>query len=141
MKEEVASTHRVIVSVGSNIDPQVNLDQTKKIVAREMTLLGEATVIKTEPDGFKAQPDFLNGAWLMETRLPLEEFNAYLKAVEIRMGRVKGPIKSGPRTIDLDIIIWDGKIVHSDYLERKDYVVRPVDELLRTHQIDLHESL
>lgn len=130
-------THQVIVSVGTNIDPEINLVNAKKILNDESCLLAEATVIQTEPDGFKEQADFLNGAYLLETSLPYDEFNAYLKTVETRLGRVKGPIKSGPRTIDLDIIIWDGKVVHSDYLENKVYVIKPVNELLNKHHIDI----
>ena len=129
--------HLVIVSVGTNIDPQYNLNRSREILLNEVALLGEATVIQTEPDGFKDQPDFLNGAYLLRTDLPYDQFNQYLKDVENRLGRIKGPIKSGPRCIDLDIIIWDGKVVHADYSENKSYVVDPVNELLEKFQIAL----
>ena len=122
--------YKTIVSVGSNINPEENIAKTTEILSGECTLLGEATVIQTEPDGFKDQPDFLNGAYLLETDLPYDDFNAYLKAVEKRIGRVKGPIKSGPRAIDLDIIFWDGEVVHDDYRSNKEYVIQPVNELL-----------
>lgn len=129
--------HLVIVSVGSNIDPETNLRKARHILDNEVELLGEATVIQTEPDGYQQQPDFLNGAYLLGTTLDYEDFNQYLKQVEKRLGRVKGPIKSGPRCIDLDIIIWDGTVVHSDYTDNKHYVIRPVDELIRNHSIRL----
>lgn len=129
--------HVTIVSVGSNIEPEHNLRSARDILRDEMTLLGEARVIRTKPDGYQDQADFLNGAWLLETELPYDEFNRYLKDVERRLGRVKGPIKSGPRCIDLDIIIWDGRVVHDDYIQKKHYVVGPVDELLQRHGIEL----
>ena len=47
------------------------------------------------------------------------------------MGRLKGPIKSGPRTIDLDIVIWDGVVLTDDFYCH-DYVRVPVQELLDT---------
>lgn len=129
--------HLVIVSVGSNIEPQHNLQSTRKILASEVELLGESAVIQTAPDGYQNQPDFLNGAYLLATTMSYEDFNRYLKTVEERLGRVKGPIKSGPRCIDLDIIIWDGKVVHDDYRQKKHYVVNPVNELLQRHSISL----
>ena len=127
--------HLAIISVGSNIDPEENIESSKEILKNEVAFLGEATVIQTAPDGYQDQPDFLNGAYLLGTDMAYDEFNLYLKDVENRMGRVKGPIKSGPRCIDLDIIIWDGKIVHDDYQQKKHYVIKPVNELLEKHAI------
>lgn len=129
--------HQVIVSVGSNIDPESNIALSQEILAKEVCFIAQATVIETKPDGYQDQPDFLNGAFLLQTDLDYEEFNQYLKEVENRMGRVKGPIKSGPRCIDLDIIVWDRKIVHSDYTNNKYYVVNPVNELVQKHRIEL----
>ncbi|MGB3621720.1 2-amino-4-hydroxy-6-hydroxymethyldihydropteridine diphosphokinase [Ketobacter sp. MCCC 1A13808] len=128
---------RVIVSVGTNIDPERNLNKCRAILDTEVGILGEAEVIQTAPDGYQNQPDFLNGAYLLSTDRPYDEFNQYLKNVEERLGRVKGPIKSGPRCIDLDIIIWDSQVVHDDYTQNKHYVVVPVNELLEQHAIEL----
>jgi len=132
--------HRAVLSIGSNIDPERHFKQCSDILQQETTLLGEATVIQTAPDGYQAQPDFLNGACYLETGLPYNEFNAYLKAVEKRLGRVKGPIKSGPRTIDLDIILWDGEVVHDDYYH-KQYVIGPVNELVERYNITIISDL
>ena len=128
--------HRVIISVGSNIEPEKNIAKSREILAEETSLLGEATVIKTLPVGYQDQPDFLNSAFYLETPLEKDDFNAYLKTVEQQLGRVKGSIKSGPRTIDLDIIIWDGEVVHDDYYD-KDYVIRPLQELITKLQINI----
>ena len=133
-------SHLVIVSVGTNISPKENLLKSKEILQQEVSFLGESAVIQTAPDGYQDQPDFLNGAYILATHLTYEAFNQYLKSVEQRMGRVKGPIKSGPRCIDLDIIIWDGEVVHSDYHQNKHYVVKPVNELLEKFQIELLPS-
>ncbi len=130
--------HVAIVSVGSNIDPERNLHEVRAILMEELAFLGEATVIQTEPDGCKNQPDFLNGAYLLGTDLPYDAFNQYLKEVEARLGRVKGPNKSGPRCIDLDIIIWDSQVVHADYLKNKFYVIQPVNEILQKYGITLN---
>lgn len=129
--------HKAIVSVGTNIDPEINLKRAKGILESELNFLDEATVIQTRPDGYQDQPDFLNGAYLLATDMGYDDFNLYLKSVENRMGRIKGPIKSGPRCIDLDIIVWDNKVVHDDYVQKKHYVVTPVNELLQANHIEL----
>ena len=124
-----ANCHRAYISVGSNIEPEKHIAQAREMLAAEENLIQVATAIKTAPDGYQDQPDFLNTAFLVATALDLEAFNAYLKRLEIRLGRIKGAIKSGPRVIDLDIIIWDGVVVHDDYPE-KSYVSTAIDELL-----------
>ncbi|MEQ9365111.1 MAG: 2-amino-4-hydroxy-6-hydroxymethyldihydropteridine diphosphokinase [Leptospirales bacterium] len=129
-------SHQAFVSVGSNIEPQKHVERAAEILADEHALLDRSRLIQTAPDGFQDQPDFLNGAFWIETCLEYDAFNAYLKGLEKRLGRVKGPIKSGPRTIDLDIIVWDGRVRHSDY-PAKDYTRDPIDELLRKHGIQL----
>ena len=43
--------------------------------------------------------------------------------------RSRGAIKSGPRTMDLDIVAWDGEVVDDGYYLH-DYVKKPVDEVL-----------
>lgn len=121
--------HRGIISVGSNIEADRNIAHCYEILAAETTLLAAADVIQTSPVGYQFQPDFLNTAYLVETFLEREPFNRYLKSVEDRMGRLKGPIKSGPRTIDLDIVIWDGVVLTDDFYCH-DYVRVPVQELL-----------
>ena len=131
--------HQAILSVGSNINPQENCQQAELILATEHRLIDQSAYIITAPVGYQDQDDFLNGAYWVETSLSYEEFNQYLKAVERRLGRVKGPIKSGPRTIDLDIIIWDRQVVHDDFYS-KDYTKIPVHELLDRHSIQVIES-
>ena len=121
--------HQVVVSVGSNIEAARNIARCHEILAAETTLVAAADVIQTSPVGYQYQPDFLNTAYLIETPLERVAFNRYLKSVEERMGRMKGPIKSGPRTIDLDIVIWNDRVLTDDFYCH-DYVRMPVQQLL-----------
>lgn len=89
-----------------------------------------STFIWTAPVGFAAQPDFYNGAYLIATDLDRDEFEAYLKRIEQRLGRVRTAIRSGPRTIDLDLVIWNGGLVRTAGLAEA-YVRTPVEEILR----------
>lgn len=128
--------HLVIVSVGSNIDAPKNISLSQDILESETQLLATADTIETKPVGYTQQPNFLNSAYLIETELTYDEFNQYLKSIEDRLKRKRGPIKSGPRTIDLDIIIWDGVVLTSDY-HLHEYVSIPVNQLLSDKQISI----
>lgn len=103
--------HECLISLGSNIDPDHYVAQALDIISRECNLLARSKTIRTRPVGYQHQPDFLNAALLVSTPLEREAFRAYLKGVEDRLGRVRGAIKSGPRTMDLDIVAWDGEVV------------------------------
>jgi len=129
--------HQVIISVGSNIDPHKNIRLSHEVLDNETGLLAVADIIKTTPIGYTQQPDFLNTAYLIETHLEYDDFNAFLKSVEDRLGRERGTIKSGPRTIDLDIIVWDRNVVTQDYFSY-DYVSTPVNQILTTRQISVY---
>ncbi len=124
-----STEHQCLISVGSNIDPQRHIDQARAILTRECRLIASSTIIETMPVGYQNQANFLNGAFLVATSLDREAFRAYLKRIEDRLGRVRGPIKSGPRTLDLDIVAWDGRVVDAESLTH-DYVRIPVDEVL-----------
>ncbi|MDQ7730928.1 2-amino-4-hydroxy-6-hydroxymethyldihydropteridine diphosphokinase [Halomonas sp. SpR8] len=124
-----APLHECFISLGSNIDPDHYFAQALEIISRECELLARSKAIRTAPVGYQQQPDFLNAALLVSTSQEREAFRAYLKGVEDRLGRVRGAIKSGPRTMDLDIVAWDGEIVDDGYFKHS-YVKKPVDEVL-----------
>ncbi|AVI62075.1 2-amino-4-hydroxy-6-hydroxymethyldihydropteridine diphosphokinase [Halomonas sp. GFAJ-1] len=121
--------HECVISLGSNIQPDQHYTQALAILGQECELVANSQAIRTSPVGFQQQPDFLNAALLVRTSFDYTAFRAYLKEVEERLGRIRGPIKSGPRTMDLDIVAWDGEVVDTAYYHH-DYVRGPVDELL-----------
>tara|TARA_R110002072_G_scaffold77739_3_gene180860 strand:- start:530 stop:976 length:447 start_codon:yes stop_codon:yes gene_type:complete len=127
--EQAVALHECLISLGSNIDPEHYFDQALTILSHECKLLARSKAIRTTPVGYQQQPDFLNAALLVSTSLEQEAFRAYLKEVEDRLGRVRGAIKSGPRTMDLDMVAWDGEVVDEGYYQH-DYVKVPVDEVL-----------
>lgn len=118
-----------VIGVGSNINAPFYFARAKEALSREHRLDKESAFVITSPVGFAGQPDFLNGAFLVSTELSIDGFRGYLKELENRLGRVRTENKYGPRTIDLDIIVWNGKIVDSDFYKR-DFVRNAVKELL-----------
>lgn len=128
--------HQAIVSVGSNIDPEQNIDRAITIIRCEQELVAASTMIQTKPVGLRNQPDFINGALLINTGLDYESFNHYLKDVESRLQRDPDQNAFGPRTMDLDIIVWDGKVVHDDFYEYE-HTKGPVSEILERFGISV----
>jgi len=130
--------NRVIISVGSNIDPLSNIKKSREILSSETTFIYAADSIETVPVGYLNQANFLNTAFLVMTNLSYDDFNFSLKAIENRMGRERGPIKAGPRTIDLDIIVWNEHLTTEDYYNFE-YVSVPVDQVLSAMNLDIRE--
>lgn len=117
-----------IIGIGSNIDAEKNIPQAIRILTHDVHVLQTSTMLKTKPIGFTDQHDFTNGAVKIETKWSLKELNKYLKKVEDQLGRDRSQIKFGPRTIDLDIMVWNDKIVDQDYYTR-DFLRQSAAEL------------
>ena len=106
---------KAFVGIGSNLgEPERQIRAALEQLAAEegVELLAVSTLRRTEPVGYRDQPDFLNGAAELETVLPARELLGRLLAIESRLGRVrgKGP-RFGPRTIDLDLLLYGDETI------------------------------
>jgi pantoate--beta-alanine ligase len=105
-----------LVGLGSNLGDRVSqlsaaLDALRSL--RQTRLLRHSTLIETAPVGGPAgQERYLNGAALIETELPVEELWSQLSQIEQQLGRERRE-RWGPRTIDLDLLLYDQQIVHT----------------------------
>ena len=111
-------TNRAVLGLGSNIDPEENIRSAIEIISGEVRLIKTSSFVETEPVGFKEQRSFINGALLIETPLGAFELKARLREIESELGRVRTANKNGPRTIDLDILVWNDEVVDDDVYER-----------------------
>lgn len=118
-----------IVSVGSNIEPERNVQAARKLVAELHELAGCSDFERTDPLERPGQPEYLNGAFLVRTELSREALRASLKKIEDGLGRVRRQDKYSARRIDLDIVVWNGLVVDDDYHTR-DFVRRACIQLL-----------
>lgn len=105
------------IALGSNLgDRRANLEQA---VCRIGTL-GEITArsdwIETRPEGGASQPDYLNGALLLETILAPRELLEELLRIEGWLGRER-PYPGAPRTLDLDLLFYDDLVLAEPALE------------------------
>ena len=131
--------HKALIGVGSNIDPWKHVRQAEQILSRETDLRGVAEYSVTKPVGVINQADFVNGAYYVVTSLEKAPFIAFLKEVENRLGRVRGPEKYGPRTMDLDLVAWDEDILDEDFY-RYDHVRIPVSELIDRYHLPIKKQ-
>ena len=120
--------HEVVIGLGSNIDPEANLEQAVQELKSRFKVSKRSQWTRTKPIGIQDQPDFYNGALLMETELEQQSLKQELKRIEDILGRDRSLPKFGPRTIDLDILIWNKKVVDEDYYER-DFLRKGVKEI------------
>ena len=95
---------------------------------RYFCIVSVSSFISTKPIGITDQPDFLNGVIKLETPKTKEEVKAILKQIEDAMGRDRTAPKFGPRSIDLDVLIWNGQVVDDDYYTR-DFLQNLVAEI------------
>ena len=120
--------HVCIIGIGSNINPEENIANTLNILRAENDVVKVSAFIKTAPLGIPDQPEFLNGAAKILTDNEIKNYNDYLKNIEDRLKRDRSVEKYGPRSIDLDIVVWDGEIIDQDYY-RRDFLKKAVDEI------------
>ena len=119
-----------IIGIGSNIEAKTNIREMLKILGGKVKIMKVSSFMQTKPIGISNQADYTNGAVKIETNLSEKELKHQLKLIEDSLGRDRSAPKFGPRTMDLDIVVWNGKIVDQDYFSR-DFLKKSVDEIIQ----------
>lgn len=125
MKRE---TNSCIIGIGSNINAEANIRKMLEFLGRKVVIEKISTFIRTKPIGITQQEDFINGAVRIETPLSAQELKSVLVQIEDELGRDRQLPKFGPRTMDLDIVVWNDKIVDDDYFNR-DFLKSSIEEI------------
>lgn len=100
------------LSLGSNIEPERNLRAAVVQLAQFGRVRATSRVWQTAPIGYANQPDFLNAAVLLETQLSAQALREQAIAqIETALGRVRTDNKNAPRTIDIDIMLFNRDVV------------------------------
>jgi 2-amino-4-hydroxy-6-hydroxymethyldihydropteridine diphosphokinase len=121
--------HKAIILLGSNIDTEKNIKKAKDLLTKISKDYRFSDSMLTKPLGYKNQQDFTNAVASVHTELEQEDLQALLKSFENILGRQRDPKnKNGPRTIDLDIIFFDGEIVGDDF-QKKPFIKNLVSQL------------
>jgi 2-amino-4-hydroxy-6-hydroxymethyldihydropteridine diphosphokinase len=104
--------NRAYLSLGSNIEPERNLPAAVDWLGRWGCIQAVSTVWESAPLGFADQPNFLNAAVLLETDLSAQALRQEaIASVETALGRVRSANKNAPRTIDIDIMLFNHDIL------------------------------
>ena len=118
-----------IIGIGSNIDADSNISQMLEILRSKVNVIKVSPMLRTKPIGIENQPDYTNGAVKIQTELDQSSLNLMLKEIEEQLGRDRSGPQFGPRTMDLDIVVWNGEIVDPDYYTR-DFLKKSVGEVI-----------
>ena len=124
------------LGLGSNLgDREENLRQALSLLGESVEIIALSSVYQTEPWGYTAQPSFLNLVCGFRTSLGPPELLALVQEVERRLGRVR-TIRYGPRTIDVDILLYGDRIVDTPDLQiphpripERAFVLAPLAEI------------
>ena len=128
---------KAIIAIGSNMGDR------REYIKKAIDLMGEragnvtavSDIIETKAYGYTDQDDFLNLAVAIETSLEPEELLRVLNGIEAQLDR-KREIHWGPRTIDLDIVFYEDRIIDTDELRiphvdmyNREFVLGPVCQI------------
>ncbi len=110
---------RAIVGLGSNILPRRHMPLALAALRRRFRVVAVTPAQRTPAIDRPGQPDYLNAAALVETDRPQAVVEAQLKALERGLGRVRVAADVfAARTMDLDLVVWDGRVVDPDVARR-----------------------
>ena len=126
----------VYLSLGSNVGDRVeNLQSAIGRLRNFGEVRSVSSFYETEPVEFTAQPWFLNCAVQLSTEKTAEEFLAGILEIERQFGRRRDQLK-GPRTLDIDILLFGDFIVEAQGLtiphpamHQRRFVLEPLAEI------------
>jgi 2-amino-4-hydroxy-6-hydroxymethyldihydropteridine diphosphokinase len=129
----------VYIAVGGNLgDRRANLERAVELLRRDpdLEVVAVSSLRETDPVGYLDQPRFLNGALRVETSLGARALLDRLLAVERALGRERTGPRYGPRTVDLDLLLYGTETIdepgltvpHPRLAERR-FVLEPLVEL------------
>ena len=109
----------VYIAIGSNLASpleQVNAAIRALADIPDSRVVSVSSLYRTPPLGPQDQPDYLNAAVALETSLAPEALLDHTQRIELQQGRVRKAERWGPRTLDLDIMLFGDAIINSERL-------------------------
>ncbi len=135
----VARVRPAVIGAGSNLGDRLATLQgaIERLRAHPaIVAIEQSSVFETDPVGYLDQPVFLNLVFGIETTLEPEALMRLLLETEQHFGRVR-TVRWGPRTLDLDLLAFEGETRSTPFLElphprlfERDLVVIPLREIL-----------
>lgn len=130
-----ARLHRAYLSLGSNIDKERNMVRAVRLLSDAAHLVAVSSVYETAPVGNADQESFLNAAVVIETPLSAEALKReVLGPIEDRLGRRRSADKNAPRTIDIDIALFNEEVLDPEIATRAHLAV-PLAEVAADYRL------
>jgi 2-amino-4-hydroxy-6-hydroxymethyldihydropteridine diphosphokinase len=130
---------RAYIGVGANLgDREATIRRALELLSAEegVEVVAVSILRETDPVGVVDQPRFLNGAAALETSLSVRDLLDVLLGIERDLGRVRDGTRWGPRTIDLDLLLYGretieepGLSVPHPRLHERAFALEPLAEL------------
>lgn len=125
---KMSEVHRAYLSLGSNIEPKINLVHAIQLLQNHGTIEKLSSAWESKSVGAPG-PNYLNACILFITTLKQPELKEQiLYPIEIRLRRRRSENRFAPRTIDIDIILFDDQSCDDKYWEQA-FVVVPLAEI------------
>jgi 2-amino-4-hydroxy-6-hydroxymethyldihydropteridine diphosphokinase len=135
----VSAAARVYVGLGSNLERPIGKVQAGMAALRELPdshVVRCSSLYRSAPVGLTEQPDFINAVCMLETVLTPQVLMRRLLSIESVHGRRRGQARGGPRTLDLDLLLYDDLTLTSDdvtvphaRLHERAFVLYPLFEI------------
>lgn len=124
---------QLFISLGSNIDREYYLEQGLNALESAFGCLQLSSLFESEAVGFDGKP-FYNMVIGVSTTLSLSDVSHLLRTIEFNNGRSENAKKFSPRTLDLDILLYDDVIathpqIPRDEITKNAFVLWPLAEL------------
>ncbi|HLC76403.1 MAG TPA: 2-amino-4-hydroxy-6-hydroxymethyldihydropteridine diphosphokinase [Candidatus Peribacterales bacterium] len=126
----------VSIALGSNIDASQNMRSAAMLLRERFSTVAFSPVYRTKAMEVENQEDFLNAVCRIETEKSAEDLLENLETIE-RTLKKNPPYRYGPRTIDLDLLLYGGEIIHTPRLivphpkmEERRFVLEPLLTLI-----------
>ena len=121
-------SNEFIIAISSNQEPLRQIEAVKNVLQQTFPKAVFSDFVPTKAIGDHYKTPFFNGAARIVTSLSLEALTTLLKHMEQQAGRTPEMKAAGIVPIDLDIIVYNGSIIHRDYI-RFPFVRKAVDAL------------
>jgi len=131
--------NRVYIAVGSNLSDPVQqakqaIDALKKLP--DSQFIQASSLYSSKPMGPEDQPDYINAVVQIETQLSPTDLLDQTQRIELEHGRVRKDERWGPRTLDLDILLYGEQIIETERLtiphygmKTREFVLYPLAEI------------
>jgi 2-amino-4-hydroxy-6-hydroxymethyldihydropteridine diphosphokinase len=127
---------RVAVSIGSNLDRERNVKDALTALGNTFGKLSRSPVYESTAYGFDGPP-FYNLVVVFTTTLEVRAVREQIQAIENQQGREMGENRSGSRSLDLDLLLYNDAVFHDQGLDvprreifERAYVLKPLADLL-----------